>query len=94
MCFFAGQSVEKLNVNGLSLHFVDVSEARVEYERICTPPFDTFTVVVDDGGATPHLLAVARGKSIRGRVSGFSATFVDLTESIRDNVIARIVNPV
>ena len=33
-------------------------------------------------------------KSIRVRVSGFSATFVDLTESIQDNVIARTVNPV
>ena len=33
-------------------------------------------------------------KSIRVRVSGFSATFVDLTESIQDDVIARTVNPV
>ena len=35
-----------------------------------------------------------RYKSLRVRVSGFSATFVDLTESIQDDVIARTVNPV
>ncbi len=33
-------------------------------------------------------------KSVRVRVSGFSATFVRLEESIQDNVIARTVNPV
>ena len=32
-------------------------------------------------------------KSIRVRVSGFSATFVNLEEAIQDNVIARTVNP-
>ena len=33
-------------------------------------------------------------KSIRVRVSGFSAIFVNLTEAIQENVIARTVNPV
>ena len=33
-------------------------------------------------------------KSIRVRVSGFSATFVKLSEAIQDNVIARTVNKV
>ena len=33
-------------------------------------------------------------KSIRVRVSGFSATFVTLEEAIQDNVIERTVNPV
>lgn len=33
-------------------------------------------------------------KSLRVRVSGFSATFIKLTDSIQDDVIARTVNPV
>lgn len=33
-------------------------------------------------------------KSLRVRVSGFSATFVNLAESIQDDVIARTINPV
>lgn len=33
-------------------------------------------------------------KSIRVRVSGFSATFVNLEDALQDNVIARTVNHV
>ncbi len=48
--------------------------------------------------ATEDLIAAKKEpdkyKSIRVRVSGFSATFVKLTESIQDNVIARTINPV
>ena len=36
----------------------------------------------------------AQYKSIRVRVSGFSATFVDLAEPLQDNVIARTVGSV
>ena len=48
--------------------------------------------------ATEDLVAAKKEpdkyKSIRVRVSGFSATFIKLTESIQDDVIARTINPV